>query len=66
MERKDRTLKLLSDGREAWRDHEGNIFVRDGEWLRQLRGAELANAECDFDGWSQNPEAHAAFKRAFG
>ena len=66
MRRRDRQLKMLSDGREAWRDHEGNIFVRDGEGLRQLRGAEKVSADCDMDGWSQNPDAHAAFKRRFG
>lgn len=66
MNRKDRQLKVLSDGREATRDHYGNIFVNDGGVLRQLRGAEKDTAECDMDGWSQNPAAHAAFKRRFG
>ena len=66
MNRKDRQLKVLRDGREAIRDHLGNVFVMNNGYLRQLRGAELADADCEFDGWEQNPAAHAAFKRRFG
>lgn len=63
---KDRQLKVLSDGREAVRDHYGEIFVNECGVLRKLRGAEKTAADCDMDGWSQNPAAHAAFKRRFG
>lgn len=68
MERQDRETKVLSDGREAIRDHAGNIFiiVRPEGHLHQLRGADLASADAEFDGWSDNPAAHAAFKRQFG
>lgn len=63
MNRKDRTLKLLRDGREAWCDHKGNIFVRDGVLLPDERwrfGATAAPADRDgtmVDGGERPSEA---------